>query len=268
MSTNQPFKQSVLQSEDQKLKELYTTDNPAQRIDPNLENIKHLVNKLSYSLIKVNRLDFYANSIPIGAFCNAVAFIIFGFIKLNIFKSDNDIKNYFLQGIVLIFGGFGQITAGFLEYIKARSYSSLLYLTLGFYSFSHFFLGDECTIVPFNAKLGDKQEKALFYGAWFIIILPLVLASIKINLFFLCQTGCICLFFLFRWIGEVTQKYGLYEYTSGVFQTLAGIISMYIFANQIINSESHKEILPIIPFNRENDCDISMLQNIDIKTPQ
>ena len=91
-----PFKsQSIIQSEDQKLKEPYMTIDK-QNIDQNVENIKYLVNKLGYSLIYVNRLDFYANSIPIGAFCNAVAFIIFGFTKLKIFKPDDDIKDNFL----------------------------------------------------------------------------------------------------------------------------------------------------------------------------
>ena len=237
-----------------------------QNVDQNVENIKHLVNKLGYSLIYVNRLDFYANSIPIGAFCNAVAFIIFGFTKLKIF-TNKDMKENFLQGIVLIFGGLGQITAGFLEFMKARSYSAMLYLTLGFYSFSHFFITDEDGNTNGNESGSEKSERGLFFGAWFLIILPLVVASLKINLFFLAQTGCTCLFFLFRWIGEVSDKEGLTYYTSGVFQSLAGLISLYIFGNQIINSVMHKELLPIVPFDRENDIDISILQNIEIKTP-
>lgn len=263
-----PFKsQSIIQSEDQKLKEPYMTIDK-QNIDQNVENIKYLVNKLGYSLINVNRLDFYANSIPIGAFCNAVAFIIFGFTKLKIFKPDDDIKDNFLQGIVLIFGGLGQITAGFLEFMKARSYSAMLYLTLGFYSFSHFFITDESKITFGNEPSSEKKEKGLFFGAWFLIILPLVLASIKINLFFLAQTGCTCLFFLFRWIGEVSDEDRLTNYASGVFQSLAGLISLYILGNQIINSVMHKELLPLVPFDRENDIDISILQNIEIKPPQ
>ena len=262
-----PYKsQSIIQSEDQKLKEPYMTIDK-QNVDQNVENIKHLVNKLGYSLIYVNRLDFYANSIPIGAFCNAVAFIIFGFTKLKIF-TNKDMKENFLQGIVLIFGGLGQITAGFLEFMKARSYSAMLYLTLGFYSFSHFFITDEDGNTNGHESGSEKSERGLFFGAWFLIILPLVVASLKINLFFLAQTGCTCLFFLFRWIGEVSDKEGLTYYTSGVFQSLAGLISLYIFGNQIINSVLHKELLPLIPFDRENDIDISILQNIEIKTPQ
>lgn len=276
MSATQPFKsQSILQSEDQKLKEPYINSDKTPK-DHNVENIKYFVDRLGSTLIFVNRLDYYANSIPIGAFCNAVAFIIFGFTRLQIFNPDVADKyttvksDSFLHGIILIFGGLGQITAGFLEYLKARSFSALLYLTLGFYSFSHFYVGDERINEPFqnkNIKFGDSGEKAFFFGAWFIIILPLVLASLKINLFFLAQTGCTCLFFLFRWIGEVSGNTGLVEYTSGVFQTLAGLISFYIFANQIVNSINKKEILPIMAFDKENEVDISILRNDGINTP-
>ena len=118
---------SALQTEDQRLK--MTTDEPLEDTPEsrNIKNIKELLNHLGRSALWVNRLDYYGNSIPIGAFCNAVAFILVGFERVHTFTKDE-----FLQGVLLIFGSLGQITCGLLEYIKLRSYSALLYLTLGF----------------------------------------------------------------------------------------------------------------------------------------
>ena len=64
--------------EDQKLK--ITTEeiiNPGET--KNIDNIRQLLYKLERTPIFVNRLDYFGNSIPIGAFCNAIAFIIWGF---------------------------------------------------------------------------------------------------------------------------------------------------------------------------------------------
>ena len=174
---------SILQTEDQQLK--VTTDEPMETpAAKNIDNISHLMRKLEYTPLVVNRLDYYGNAIPIGAFCNAMSFILFGFTRCHVFS-----ENLFLQGIILIFGALGQITAGILEYLKIRSFSSLLYLTLGFYSFSHFFLEDFRGVAKsenphndyFGIENGNRQEEAFYYGAWFLIILPLVLASLKIN---------------------------------------------------------------------------------------
>ena len=244
---------SVLQTEDQHLKR--TTDEPIDTPDSkNINNIKALLKHLGNSGLIVNRLDYYGNSIPIGAFCNAVAFILFGFARCHTFTKDE-----FLQGVLLIFGGLGQITSGMLEYIKLRSYSALLYLTLGFYCFSQFFIEDSKEKRTeknniFDIDNGDYEEIAFYYGAWFLILLPLVLASLKVNIFYLAQTGSTCFFFLFRWIGEVSEKKGLYDYTAGIFQIIAGFVSLYIFAYQIINE--HWAILPAITLDKDNDVDL------------
>ena len=251
---------SILQTEDQQLK--VTTDEPMETpAAKNIDNISHLMRKLEYTPLVVNRLDYYGNAIPIGAFCNAMSFILFGFTRCHVFS-----ENLFLQGIILIFGALGQITAGILEYLKIRSFSSLLYLTLGFYSFSHFFLEDFRGVAKsenphndyFGIENGNRQEEAFYYGAWFLIILPLVLASLKINVFFLIHTASTCFFFLFRWIGEVSNKKGLYDYTSGIFQLIAGFDSLYIFFYQIMN-EIQIIPLPSISFENNNDIDYNIV---------
>ena len=244
---------SALQTEDQRLK--MTTDEPLEDTPEsrNINNIKELLNHLGRSALWVNRLDYYGNSIPIGAFCNAVAFILVGFERVHTFTKDE-----FLQGVLLIFGSLGQITCGLLEYIKLRSYSALLYLTLGFYCFSQFFIEDSKERRKNNSFFGmdngDYEEIAFYYGAWFIIFLPLVLASLKVNIFFLLQTASTCFFFLFRWIGEKKKKKGIHDYTAGIFQLIAGFTSLYIFAYQIINEQW--AILPSISLNKENDVDL------------
>ena len=245
---------SALQTEDQRLK--MTTDEPLEETPEsrNIKNIKELLNHLGRSALWVNRLDYYGNSIPIGAFCNAVAFILVGFERVHTFTKDE-----FLQGVLLIFGSLGQITCGLLEYIKLRSSSALLYLTLGFYCFSQFFIEDSKEKRTeknniFDIDNGDYEEIAFYYGAWFLILLPLVLASLKVNIFYLAQTGSTCFFFLFRWIGEVSEKKGLYDYTAGIFQIIAGFVSLYIFAYQIINE--HWAILPAITLDKDNDVDL------------
>lgn len=260
---------SVIGTENQQLK-INTEDPYTPNEKKNLDNIKNLLFKLETSVLAINRIDYYANSIPIGAFCNAVAFILFGFTRCHVFSGDMDT---FLQGILLIFGALGQITCGLLEYLKVRSYSALLYLTLGFYSLSHFFIEDyrgdpkSNNKEYLNIENGNREELAIYYGAWFILILPLVLASIRINIFFLIQTTSTCFFFLFRWIGEVSKKKGLYDYTSGIFQLISGFSSLYIFCYQIIDEQWRKEILPVINLNVKNEIDYN-IANLGGQTPQ
>ena len=113
-------------SEDQKLKDEYIT---TRDYDMDVEYIKRLVHKFGYTAIIANRLDYYANSIPLGAFCNALAFILYGFQRCGVYKANDS----FLWGLILLFGGIGQATAGFFEFLKGRSFPAALYLTNGFY---------------------------------------------------------------------------------------------------------------------------------------
>ena len=272
MSTEQQKIPSIIPTEDQNLKGL-TNEGLTNIPERGITNpIQQIIYKLERTALFVNRLDYFGNSIPIGAFCNAVAFIMFGFTRCHVFNIDENAKltSTFLAGIILIFGALGQITSGLLEFLKARSYSALLYLVLGFYCFSHFFVEYGDISNYFNIKKGQKDENAFFFMAWFLIMVPLVLASLKINIFFLVQTGCTCLFFLFRWIGEFSEKKGLTEYTAGIFETIAGFASLYIFAYQIIDDEWHLQLLPSITLDRNNDIDYNIVNAkiIEMHTPQ
>ena len=103
------------------------------------KKIQHILNKLEHTPFVVNRLDYYGNSIPLGAFCFAVSFILIGFIECGIFNK----YDTFTFSVILLFGGIGQITSGILEYIKSRTYLTIIYLLYGLY-FITFFL---CIII-------------------------------------------------------------------------------------------------------------------------
>ena len=250
MSNAQLKSSTTAIGEDQKLKGSIIPQEETPTKNQNINDIKEILYKLERDLLIINRIDFFGNTVPIGAFCNAIAFIISGFVRCHVLNKD---KIEFLEGIVLIFGGLGQITAGFLEFLKARSYSALLYLTLGFYCVSNLFVEFDNDI--YDVGIGEKKEITLYIVTWFITMVPLIWASLKINLFFLIQTASTFLFFLFRWVGELSEKKGLYDYTSGIFQLIAGFASFYIFAYQIIDEELKIELLPCFPFDKENDID-------------
>ena len=241
-------------SEEKKLKDDLNTNTPL--IDSSLEYIKRLIQKFGYTAVIVNRLDYYGNGIPLGAFCNAIAFILYGFHRCGAF----DTNDTFLWGLILLFGGIGQATAGFLEYLKARTFPATLYITYGFYCLTHY----AAYIIPLKFKefniYGINEENhslAFFYGAWFIILLPLVICSLKTNLFFLCQTGFTLLFFFFRFVGEIKDdKPSLRMTVAGIFESIAGFISLYICLNQLINEQFRTQLLPSIPLSLDNEIDI------------
>ena len=251
------------QSENKQLKEDMRT---TQDYDLSLEYIKKLVQKCGYTAIIVNRLDYYANTIPLGAFCNAIAFILYGFHRCKVFSTNDT----FLWGLILLFGGIGQATAGFLEFLKGRSFPATLYLTYGFYCLAHY----ATYIIPVKfAKFGiydinfEHGSLAFFYGAWFLILLPIVICSLKTNLFFLLQTACTLLFFLFRWIGEIADhRHSIRTLVAGIFQVIAGFLSLYICMYQIINEQFRKQILP--PFQLSSDNEIDIEEEPQYQTPQ
>ena len=222
----------------------------------NIEKIKRLTKHLGYSILIVNRLDYYGNTIPLGAFSNAVAFILYGFHRCQVFNN----KDSFLFGVILLFGGLGQVTAGLLEFIKARSFTSMIYLTYGFYCLSHFFL----YIMPLQFKnysiFGinyDELSLCGFYGAWMIISIPLTVASIRTNLFYVLQCLATTAFFVLRCFGEGFLRYSLMRHSSGILQAIAGFISLYICTNQLINEAFRYQLLPAIPLSHDNEIDIA-----------
>ena len=242
-------------SESFQLKEKNFTNGPPY-FDPTIEKIKKLIEKFGYTALIVNRLDYYGNGIPIGAFCNAISFILYGFHRCLVYK-DNDT---FLWAVILLFGGVGQITAGFFEFIKGRSFTTCIYLTYGFYCLTHYV----AYVLPM--KLGEfdvyglTQESSslsCFYGAWLLLSIPIVVASIKTNIFFVIQSAVTTVFFFIRCLGEGIEKYSLVRHTAGILEVIAGFVSLYIFLNQLINEQFRYQFLPSFPLNPDNEIDIN-----------
>ena len=214
----------------------------------NIKELNQLVQSLGWRLINVNRLDYYSNTIPIGAFCNAVAFILFGFQLCDIFKCDD-----FLNGVILIFGGLGQITTGILEFIKGRAFPCMIYFTYGLYCLSLFFI----KINLFEGINFIDKDLTPFYSAWMIISIPITISSIKVNLFYILHTLLTTAFFVLEVFGNGFDEKKVKEATSGVILAISGFISLYIFLNQIINEAMKFPMLPAIPIKPDNEVDIT-----------
>lgn len=230
-------------------------NNTEGNIDLGIEEIKRLTNRLGYTVMMVNRLDYYGNAIPLGAFCNAIAFILYGFHRTKVFEN----KDTFLWGVILLFGGIGQVTAGFLEFIKGRTFTTTLYLSYGFYCLSHYSLFTiPMKFYNYNVLGINFNEPSLcaFYGAWMMISLPITISSIRTNLFFVLQCLATTAFFVLRCFGEGFLRYGLMRHSAGILQAIAGFISLYICINQIINEAFRFQLLPAIPFQPDNEIDI------------
>ena len=227
-----------------------------------LENINKLSRKLGYTEIIVNRLDYYGNTIPFGAFCNAVSFILYGFYRCEAL-SYNDT---FLWGIILIFGGIGQITCGLLEFLKGRSFPSMIYLCYGFYCLSHYFLYMlPLKFVKYNIIGINFNENSLcaFYGAWAIISLPITIASIRTNLFFTLQCQATSVFFILRCFGEGFCKNSVARHSAGILQVIAGFISLYICISQLVNDQFGYQFFPAVPFTPDNDIDFTRYSKVE-----
>ena len=225
-----------------------SNNNKNKEDESNIQQIKQLVGSLGNSLIDINRLDYYANTIPLGAFCNAVTFILYGFELCHVFSN----KNHFLEGVLLIFGGFGQITTGLLEFIKARAFPSFLYFTYGLFCLSLYFIK-----IGIFKQPGNHSDMSAFYGAWMIISIPITISSIKINFFYILNTFLTTAFFVIEVIGENFDEKKLRENTGGVILSIAGFISFYIYLTQIINESMKFTLLPDIPFKPNNEVDIT-----------
>jgi len=214
----------------------------------NIRQLKQLVGSLGFHLLDINRLDYYSNTIPLGAFCNAVAFILYGFEQCHVFHNPNN----FLEGVLLIFGGFGQITTGLLEFIKARAFPSSLYFTYGLFCLSLYII----KIKLFKLDKA-KADMSAFYGAWMIISIPITISSIKINFFYILHTFLTTAFFVIEVIGEGFDEIKLRENTGGIILSIAGFISLYIFLTQFINESMKFPLLPAIPIKPNNEVDIT-----------
>lgn len=232
-----------------------SNNNKSKEDKSSIQQIKQLVGSLGYSLIDINRLDYYSNTIPLGAFCNAVTFILYGFQLCHVFGN----KNNFLEGVLLIFGGFGQITTGLLEFIKARAFPSFLYFTYGLFCLSLYFIKS-----GIFKQSGNHSDMSAFYGAWMIISIPITISSIKINFFYILNTFLTTAFFVIEVIGEGFDEKKLKENTGGVILSIAGFISLYIYLTQIINESMKFPLLPAIPIKPNNEVDITQDYKGDI----
>ena len=187
----------------------------------------------------------YCNSIMIGSFCYSIAFIPFGIFKSRIMS--DEYTN--IWSLIVTYGGIGQITAGFLELNKKRQFTSFLYLFYGIYSLTHYLLR------ILTDRFGEK-DLCMFFLTFFLLSIPSIIFSVKINLFFLLQTSFGSLYFLFRCIGEGIVEDILSEQVSGVMLIISGVISFYIFLSQIFISFNYNFNLPTLPFDINNNIDL------------
>ena len=194
----------------------------------------------------------YSNSIIIGSFCYAITFISFGIFKSRIVS--DEYTN--IWSVLATYGGLGQITAGILELSKKRQFTSFLYIIYGIYCLTHYLLR------ILTDRFGE-YDLCMFFLAFFLLSVPAIIFSIKINLFFLLQTSLGSLYFLMRCIGEGIFEDILSEQVSGSIQIASGVCSFYIFIYQIYNSFDFRICLPIIPFDVNNGIDFIIQKNVD-----
>ena len=210
------------------------------------EQIENLINKLEHSPLTVNRLDYYGNSIPLGAFCFAISFVILGFYECGVL----DKPDLFCYSVLLIFGGIGQITAGAFEYIKSRTFPTVVYLLYGLYFISYFLCAK-------YSIFDEKKSKEIFYGTWAGLSFPVFIGSFQTNIIYILQNLSVCGFFVVRCIGECREWSVLNEIVSGILELVTGFLSLYLCFSQVINEHFKTTILPAFPLQKDNEIDIN-----------
>ena len=217
------------------------------------DDADYLLYNINHYTLLVNKLDNYGNSIPLGAFCYALSFIMYGFYECKVHKK----KDKFLDLILLLFGGIGQIIAGLLEYIKGRTYPSNLYLLYGIYFISFYYAAE---YFEKNANTIHNCKK-FFFGSWAGLTFPLFVGSFQTNLFYSFQTLTGCGFFIIRCVGECEEIKSLNETVSGILEIVTGVVSLYICFNQIINQTFRFQLLPSLNFQKDNEIDLDKNEN-------
>ena len=208
------------------------------------EKIMTIFNNLKTKTLNVSEVRKYGNAIPIGAFCNSLTFVVFGIYKARILPDEyNNIWT-----LMALFGGLGQITAGIMELMKGREFPSFFYLIYGMYCFSHYLL----RII--TDRLG-KYDLCIYYISCLLLSIPVVIYSLKINLFYLLQSSFISFYFLSNVIGEGIDEYILIEQVAGSLQIISGVLSFYIFLSQMINSSHSNFYIYTFPFDNNNKID-------------
>ncbi len=218
---------------------------------------KRLFNKMGREYITCRRVDTFGNAIPLGSFCYAIAFIIYGFYRCKIYR----VNDTFLWSIILLFGGIGQCTAGFLEYCRGRSFPSALYLSFGFYCLSHYAWYTIPSWFDLNGNrslLYSYSENSIcaFYSAWLVIVFGLCLTSARTNVLYILQCLTAFAFFLLRAVGEGMGSLGCKRNAAGILQAISGFFSLLICMSQILNNETfYRGVFPTCPLSQYNDID-------------
>ena len=225
-------------------------------LDPNMA--RPLFNKFGAGAWVFNRLDFYGNSIILGAICNALAFIIYGFYRCKVYR----VNDTFLWSVILLFGGLGQITAGFLEYCKGRTFPCTLYLCLGFYCLTHYayYVLPPHFLINYNTDMYytyDDNSMAAFYAGWRFIAFALIIVSVRSNVLYILQVLTLFAFFLLRAIGEGCGSRPTKWHAAGILEVISGFFSLFVGLSQIINNETcYRMCFPTCPMSPDNEIDM------------
>ena len=212
------------------------------------EWIDNLLEKLQNTPLLVNRLDYYGNSIPLGAFCFSVSFVLYGFYECKVFSKPDS----FIYTILLIFGGIGQLTAGVFEYIKARTFPTVVYLLFGLYFISLFL----CNKYFYQLFIRDCRK--IYFGTWAGLTFPVLIGSFKTNVIYILQIASVLGFFIVRCIGECRSYDVLNTTVSGILELVTGFLSLYLCFSQVLNEHFRRTLLPSFAIQKDNEIDINV----------
>ena len=237
---------------------------PVQPVAPGIEYgydptfARRLFAKMGREYLVCHRIDYYGNSIPLGAFSYALAFIIYGFYRCRVYR----VNDTFLWAVILLFGGIGQCTAGFLEFCKGRAFPTALYITYGFYCLSHYasYVIPQCFNINHNTSMiynYTEDSICAFYCGWVFISFALLLGSIRTNCLYICQCLSAFGFFLLRAVGEGMSSLGTKRTAAGILQVISGFFSLLVCFSQILNNETfYSPLFPTFPTVPNNEIDL------------
>lgn len=185
------------------------------------------------------------NSIPLGSMSNCIVFITFGLFQIRVYVEEDTL----LWSSFFVFGAIGQLTSSLLEFFNKRKFPFFFYLINGMFCLFYYIL--RITIDKYG-----KYDLCVLFACFSVIMIPIILTSIKINLFFLIQSFFLFLFFFFMCIGEGIKNFVIVEKVSGFFQLMEGITSLYIFLSQALNDFYGFQKFPTFPFDENNGIDL------------
>jgi succinate-acetate transporter protein len=237
---------------------------PVAPVDPRIEYgwdplfAQRLFKKMGSEYLTCNRLDYFGNAIPLGSFCYALAFIIYGFYRCRVYR----VNDTFLWSVILIFGGVGQVTAGLLEFCKGRGFPTALYLTYGFYCLSHYAYYTIPSWFRLNQNMSmlynfTEDSVCAFYSGWVVISFAILLGSVRTNCLYILQCLTAFAFFLLRAIGEGCGSLGTKRNAAGILQAISGFFSLLVCFSQILNNETfYRPCFPTCPTSPMNEIDM------------